>query len=245
MQERQQRYLAALEIPLWVERRPLSPEAGSLSADPSPPCPVVEPSPTLPAPSPCARPPEEERTAAWSRLQQQVATCHRCTELVTTRTQTVFGSGALTASLLIVGEAPGADEDRQGFPFVGKAGQLLTAMLAALGLSREEVYIANTLKCRPPENRNPHADEITACLPYLQQQIELLQPKVILALGRFAAQTLLQSSHTVGELRAHTHILPNTTIPVVVSYHPAYLLRSPLEKAKSWHDLTQLLPLLC
>lgn len=152
------------------------------------------------------------------------------------RTQTVFERGHRGASWFIVGEAPGEQEDRQGLPFVGAAGQLLDQMLLAAGLDLEkEVYIANVLKCRPPANRNPQAIEVQACQHYLHQQIQLVQPKMILALGRFAAQTLLDTDRSIGQLRNTVHSWRNT--PLIVSYHPAYLLRSLPEKAKAWQDL--------
>ena len=138
---------------------------------------------------------------------------------------------------MIVGEAPGADEDRQGEPFVGRAGQLLNEMLNAIGLQREQVYIANILKCRPPNNRDPKPEEAASCSPYLQRQIELIQPKVILALGRIAAQRLLQSNTSLARLRGQLHHLETTQCPLIVTYHPAYLLRSPAEKRKAWEDL--------
>ena len=172
----------------------------------------------------------------WPALQSHAAECKLC-ELHHTRTQTVFGVGNHNADWLIIGEAPGADEDRQGEPFVGRAGQLLNAMLQALGLRREDVYIANILKCRPPQNRDPKAEEVGHCLPYLQRQIQLLQPKVILALGRIAAHNLLQTNTALGRLRGKVHHIEMTPTPVIVTYHPAYLLRSPLEKRKSWEDL--------
>ncbi|HEB91962.1 MAG TPA: uracil-DNA glycosylase [Gammaproteobacteria bacterium] len=172
----------------------------------------------------------------WEALQTRVAECRLC-ELHKTRTQTVFGVGNRDADWLIIGEAPGADEDRQGEPFVGRAGQLLNAMLQALGLAREDVYIANILKCRPPQNRDPKAEEVAHCMPWLQRQIQLIQPKVILALGRIAAQNLLQTNTSLGRLRGRLHYIDMTPTPVIVTYHPAYLLRSPLEKRKSWEDL--------
>jgi DNA polymerase len=158
-----------------------------------------------------------------------------------TRTQTVFGVGDTDADLLIIGEAPGADEDRQGEPFVGRAGQLLNAMLLAIGLRRKQVYIANILKCRPPGNRDPQAEEALRCRPYLQRQLELLAPKAILALGRVSAQNLLQSNETIGRLRGRVHRFGSGGIPLVATYHPAYLLRAPEQKARSWQDLQLLL----
>jgi DNA polymerase len=138
---------------------------------------------------------------------------------------------------MVIGEAPGADEDRQGEPFVGRAGQLLTEMLRAAGFKRDDVYIANILKCRPPNNRDPRLDEVNACSSYLLRQIELLQPKLILAVGRIAAQRLLNTDETIGRLRGNVYRFGSTSVPVVVTYHPAYLLRSPLQKRKSWADL--------
>ena len=145
--------------------------------------------------------------------------------------------GNQQADWLIVGEATGGDEDRQGEPFVGRAGQLLNEMLRAIGLKREQAYIANILKCRPPGNRDPKSEEAASCSPYLLRQIELIQPKVILALGRIAAQRLLQSSTSLGRLRGQIHHLETVQCPVIVTYHPAYLLRSPAEKRKAWQDL--------
>lgn len=183
--------------------------------------------------------PVAESTSAvvtWQALQAEVANCQAC-GLAQGRTQTVFGCGAQTADLLIVGEAPGYHEDQQGEPFVGRAGQLLNAMLASIGLSREQVYIANVLKCRPPENRDPLADEIRQCTGYLERQVALLQPKVILAVGRFAAQCLLDSKATLSNLRGQLHSYRDTNIPLIVSYHPAYLLRKPSDKGKAFIDL--------
>ena len=172
----------------------------------------------------------------WEALQQQVAACQHCTELSATRSQTVFGVGNRQAEWLIIGEAPGIEEDQQGEPFVGPAGQLLNAMLAAIGLARQQVYIANVLKCRTPNNRDPHVDETAACLPYLHRQIALIQPKMILLLGRVAAQQLLGSNARMGELRGQLHRYKNN-IPMIATYHPAYLLRKPTEKRKAWEDL--------
>ena len=157
--------------------------------------------------------------------------------LHTTRTQTVFGVGNRQAELLVVGEAPGADEDRQGEPFVGRAGQLLNSMLRAMGMPRDTVYIANLLKCRPPGNRDPAPEEVRCCQPYLQRQIELLSPRALLAVGRIAAQNLLGTDTPIGKLRGAVHHYGAQRIPLIVTYHPAYLLRSPTEKRKSWKDL--------
>ena len=169
-------------------------------------------------------------------LAKHVSSCQTCS-LHRTRKQTVFGTGHHKADWLIIGEAPGADEDRQGEPFVGRAGQLLTQMLRAIGLAREEVYIANILKCRPPNNRDPLSEEVQACSSYLHHQIELLEPKIILALGRIAAQSLLQVNTPIGKMRGRLYSLDKFNIPTVVTYHPAYLLRSPKEKRKVWEDL--------
>lgn len=171
---------------------------------------------------------------AWSELQHQVAICRACA-LCETRTQTVFGVGNKHARWLLIGEAPGQNEDLQGEPFVGKAGQLLTEMLRAIGLSREEVYIANMIKCRPPNNRDPQAEEVAACNQYLQQQIRLIQPQIILAVGRIAAQNLLNTQQPLTKLRGVQQQLNG--IPLIVIHHPAYLLRSLTEKAKAWEDL--------
>jgi uracil-DNA glycosylase family 4 len=177
-----------------------------------------------------------EAGVEWPELRARVAACRRCT-LCSTRTQTVFGVGNEQADWLIVGEAPGAEEDRQGEPFVGRAGQLLNAMLRAIGLAREQVYIANVLKCRPPGNRDPAASEAAECLPYLEQQIALLKPKIMLAVGRIAAQNLLRTDVTLGRLRQQVHAFGASQVPLVVTYHPAYLLRTPTDKRKAWEDL--------
>ena len=169
-------------------------------------------------------------------LEQHVAQCQKCS-LHQSRTQTVFGVGNPDADWMFVGEAPGGEEDRQGIPFVGRAGQLLTAILSALGLERDVVYIANVLKCRPPGNRDPDGEEVMRCEPYLYRQVELVNPKIIIAMGRFGAQSLLKTHESVGKLRGKKYSYSDTGIPLVVTYHPAYLLRSPGEKRKSWSDL--------
>jgi len=208
-------YLKAMGIQQWVERKTVtaSAEVGSL----------VEPMP--------ADPP-----SVWRSLEQQVSSCTRCV-LHESRTQTVFGTGNRSAEWMIIGEAPGADEDKQGKPFVGRAGKLLNEMLFAAGYQRADVYIANILKCRPPANRDPSAEEMGCCLPYLQLQIELVQPGLILAVGRIAAQGLLQTTAPLGRLRGTVHDYGEQQIPLIVTYHPAYLLRAPLEKRKVWEDL--------
>ncbi len=180
---------------------------------------------------------------ALSSLQNEVQSCQRCS-LSQSRTQTVFGSGSANADLLLIGEAPGAEEDRKGLPFVGKAGRLLDAMLFAIGFVREQVYICNVLKCRPPNNRDPQANEVESCAPFLNAQIGIVSPKVILALGRFAAHRLLQTEAPVYKMRETINVLPGTDIPVVVTYHPASLLRNPMQKAQSWNDLCKVRQLL-
>ena len=183
-----------------------------------------------------AEPSSSFDSAAWETLRREVATCEKC-ELYKGRTQTVFGVGNPQADWLIIGEAPGAEEDRQGEPFVGRAGKLLNAMLLAIGLQREEVFIANILKCRPPNNRDPRPEEVANCKNYLRIQIEMIQPRIILAVGRVAAQNLLETDTPIGRMRGQRYQYADTGIPVVVSYHPAYLLRSPREKRKAWQDL--------
>jgi DNA polymerase len=170
----------------------------------------------------------------WDELAATVRECRLC-GLCETRTQTVFGTGDRGARLMVVGEAPGAEEDRQGEPFVGRAGMLLNAMLRAAGFDRGEVFIANVLKCRPPNNRDPSDEEAGRCLPYLRRQIELVAPAAILCVGRIAAQRLLGTDQPIGRLRGRVHDLDG--VPVIATYHPAYLLRAPSEKRKSWEDL--------
>ncbi len=206
---RRAEYLAALGLDAWVPRR--APASGS-------------------------SPPAQEPEPDWEALRARVAACTRC-GLSGTRTQTVFGVGDRHAEWLIVGEAPGAEEDARGEPFVGRAGQLLNAMLRAIGLRREAVYIANVLKCRPPANRDPAADEVAQCLPYLERQIELLRPKIMLAVGRIAAQNLLRTQAPLARLRHQVHSFGAGRVPLIVTYHPAYLLRTPADKRKAWEDL--------
>lgn len=189
-----------------------------------------------------------ERTTdemSLDELQIAVAGCHQC-DLHAGRTHTVFGTGDPAASCMIIGEAPGAEEDRKGEPFVGRAGQLLNAMLQAIGMSRDAVYIANIVKCRPPKNRDPKPEEMVACSAYLRRQIALIGPRVILAVGRVAAQHLTGSTTPIGRMRGQSYEYEDgdTRVPIVVTYHPAYLLRSPLEKRKSWEDLKRVRALL-
>jgi DNA polymerase len=179
----------------------------------------------------------------WGELERSVAACTTC-ELSTTRTRTVFGTGHRAAEWMLVGEAPGMEEDARGEPFVGQAGRLLDNMLAAIGLTRagttpQSVYIANVLKCRPPGNRNPAPGEVAACDPFLRRQIELVNPKLVLVMGRFAAQSLLGTDASIASLRGKVHHIEvaGRSVAVVVTYHPAYLLRSLADKAKSWADL--------
>lgn len=186
---------------------------------------------------------DSDRDQRLQVIDEQVRGCTKC-ELHRGRTQTVFGQGSATARLVFVGEAPGFEEDRQGLAFVGKAGQLLTKMIEAMGLTRDEVYICNTVKCRPPNNRTPTADEILACNPYLSQQLEIIQPEMIVALGAPAAKTLLNTAETIGRLRGRFHEYyysgiagSGPSVPVMPTFHPAYLLRSPEEKRKAWEDL--------
>jgi DNA polymerase len=179
-------------------------------------------------------PPETE--IHWDALKAEVLSCTKCT-LHSTRTQGVFGVGNRRAEWLVIGEAPGAEEDRRGEPFVGRAGQLLNAMLAAIGLPREQVFIANVLKSRPPNNRDPKPDEVAACLPFLMRQIALLQPRLMLAVGRIAAQNLLATDMPLGRLRGQVHSFGELNTPLIVTYHPAYLLRTPADKRKAWEDL--------
>jgi DNA polymerase len=222
-QERRQQYLDALGIDRWVPRAARVKSAAPLSASAAPP--AAGASAVAPVP----------QAAAWEALRLQVQACTRC-PLHLTRTQGVLGVGPKRADWLVIGEAPGAEEDRRGEPFVGAAGQLLDAMLRAIGLDRgTNVYIANVLKSRPPGNRDPKPEEVAACLPYLERQIELLRPKIMLAVGRIAAQNLLRTEAPLGRLRGQLHRFGDT--PLVVTYHPAYLLRTPAEKRKAWEDL--------
>jgi uracil-DNA glycosylase len=212
MTPNQQRAYSALGLgPLWQTRPPLPIVAG----------------------------PADDAALSWEELATRVSDCQRC-GLCSSRRQTVFGVGPHDARLLIVGEAPGQEEDASGEPFVGQAGKLLDQMLAAIGLNRlEHVFIANVLKCRPPGNRNPEPTEVAACTPYLQRQIALLQPQLILVMGRFAAQSLLATDATIASLRErqHAYLLAGQNVPVVVTYHPAYLLRNLPDKSKAWADL--------
>jgi DNA polymerase len=221
MMDRRSLFLREMGIEQWALRTP-PPHAGAES---------------IPAPSGADT--QLAPASAWLPLQAEVAGCQACA-LCQTRTQTVFGIGAQPADWVIVGEAPGAEEDASGEPFVGQAGKLLDNMLASIGLRRGvQVFITNVLKCRPPGNRDPQPEEIEQCRPFLQHQLLLLQPKIILVAGRFAAQTLLSSEEAIGKLRGRVHHLDldGRQVPLVATYHPAYLLRNPAEKAKVWADL--------
>jgi len=246
-------------------RTPAAPPAPMVEAAPAqPPRVTAQPAQEAPLPVataarvvPMAKPvasdgrasrPEGVERMDWAQLETAVASCRAC-GLCAGRTNTVFGVGSQHAQWMVIGEAPGENEDRQGEPFVGQAGKLLDNMLAAIGLSRQAddaadattnggkkgVYIANVLKCRPPSNRNPQPEEITQCEPYLRRQVALLRPKIILAMGRFAVQSLLKTNEPIGKLRGRVHEYEG--VPVVVTYHPAYLLRALHEKAKAWDDL--------
>ena len=179
---------------------------------------------------------------AWQRIQEEVRGCTAC-GLAKTRRRTVFGVGARTAPLMIIGEAPGAEEDARGEPFVGQAGRLLDLMLAEIGLARgADVFICNVLKCRPPGNRNPAPDEVAACAGFLEAQVRLVRPRAVLLLGGFAVRAILQTEASVGSQRGKVHhrTIGGVELPIVVSYHPAYLLRNPADKHKSWDDLLRL-----
>jgi uracil-DNA glycosylase family 4 len=210
MNRNQNAYLAAMGISEW-----------QLKTQPSALEPVLDQKPQL--------------DLDWDGLKQAVAACTAC-GLHGSRTQTVFGVGNREADLMIVGEAPGFYEDQQGEPFVGRAGQLLTAMLAAIKLPRQQVYIANILKCRPPNNRDPQPEEVSLCTPFLNRQIELIQPKLILAVGRIAAHYLLNKKTALTQLRGQIYRYGKNETPLIVTYHPAYLLRNPRDKAQAWQD---------
>jgi DNA polymerase len=215
---RRRQYLDALGITRWEPRHATVSAARETPAEP-----VLSKAPG-----------DTGNTRDWAELEAEVRACTKCS-LHKTRTQTVFGVGHRHAKWMFIGEAPGADEDRQGEPFVGRAGQLLNAILFAMGLKREEVYISNVLKCRPPGNRDPQPEEVAQCEPYLIRQIELIRPQLIVALGRHAAHSLLKTEVPLGKLRGQKLSYHGT--PLFVTYHPAYLLRSPADKRKVWDDL--------
>jgi DNA polymerase len=220
-------YLEALDIAVWEPRCAPAPST-------RPETPSISSAAMPGAAAPALDAPADAGALDWEPLARTVAACRRC-GLHATRTQTVFGVGNRAAQWLFIGEAPGADEDRQGEPFVGRAGQLLNAMIEALGLKREEVYIANVLKCRPPGNRDPQSNEVECCEPYLVRQIELIRPRLIVALGRHAAHSLLKTEAPLSRLRGQRLSYRGT--PLVVTFHPAYLLRNPADKRRAWDDL--------
>jgi len=228
-QQKRSAYLEALGIQEWRSRVSSSGQAVELTEE------NILPQ-KVPAQAPISEVTSSVGNLDWERLEKHVSSCTAC-ELHQCRTQTVFGVGHRKAQLLIIGEAPGANEDKQGLPFVGRAGQLLDSMLRAIGLSREEVYIANILKCRPPNNRDPKPEESIKCTPFLQRQIDLIKPKVILGVGRIAAHNLLNTTESLGKLRGREHQYSPHNIPMYITYHPAYLLRSPREKRKAYEDL--------
>lgn len=227
-QQRRLYYLQTMGIEVW-ERRQAAPVLYSETI------PQAEPA-TTPHSAVINTSADVSTTDAldWDTLEARVLQCTQC-GLHISRTQAVFGVGNRQATFMVVGEAPGAEEDRQGEPFVGRAGKLLNEMLRAIGLKREEVYIANVLKCRPPHNRDPLPAEVNACEPYLHRQIDLIMPKVVLAVGRIAAHNLLKTTTNLNGLRGRVHSYRD--IPLVITYHPAYLLRTPLDKRKAWDDL--------
>ena len=222
--------------PVWQLRVPSAavPVGQAATAQPAAAPPLAEAVPAI-VPVPDSAFVAPSGAMGWEELAASVAACRQC-RLCAARKQAVLGVGDRNADWLFVGEGPGAEEDARGEPFVGQAGKLLDNMLAAIGLKRgADVYIANAVKCRPPENRTPAPEEIAACSPYLVRQIELIRPKLIVALGRPAAQTLLQTDVRIGAARGRLHDYRG--VPLVVSYHPAYLLRSPQDKARAWEDL--------
>jgi uracil-DNA glycosylase family 4 len=235
---RRHRYLQAMQVDVWLSRA----RSAQLAADTAVGAPDAIAPAGLAAKAHVTTLVEGAEVAAMglAELEITVAGCQRC-DLHSTRQRTVFGTGDSHARCMIIGEAPGAEEDRRGEPFVGRAGQLLNAMLRAIGMSREAVYIANIIKCRPPKNRDPKPEERSACSTYLRRQIALVEPRVILALGRVAAQHLAGSTLAIGRMRGQSYFYAagdgSARIPIVVTYHPAYLLRAPLEKRKSWEDL--------
>ena len=212
-------YLKAMGIDVWIERSPSLKSVQPVSEA------TAEPETSL-----------DIESLDWQALRSVVAECQNC-ELAKTRSQTIFGAGKQTASLMILGDAPTEEDEQQGEPFSGEPGKLLTAMLKAMGYKRSDVYILNTVKCKTAQNKEPSVDEAISCEPYLIRQINLLQPELILALGNFTAQRLLKTKSTLGRLRGQLHHVDGINAPIVVSYHPAYLLRAANEKRKAWEDL--------
>ncbi|MBN1684709.1 MAG: uracil-DNA glycosylase [Gammaproteobacteria bacterium] len=225
--EKKLAYLDAMGIEVWrlrdkQEQKPHQPEIQ-----------IGAPITTIPHP----KAPRNANNPGWDELAEKVSTCTLC-ELSQTRTHVVFGAGNAHADLMIIGEAPGANEDKQGKPFVGRAGTLLTNMLRAIGINREDIFITNILKCRPPGNRDPKPLEVELCTPYLKQQIAMIAPKLIVAVGRIAAHFLLNTDESMSKIRGKMHYYEN--IPLIATYHPAYLLRSPAQKAKAYDDLLKI-----
>jgi uracil-DNA glycosylase len=229
MDSRRLAYLNALDIDVWTRRTLSGASPGAQDVVARTQAAAEASAPSLDAGG------SNPAHMSWDDLAAAVRKCTLCA-LHATRTQSVFGVGDRSAQWMVIGEAPGMDEDRQGEPFVGRAGQLLNSMLRAIGLAREQVFIANILKSRPPHNRDPRPEEVRACLPYLYRQIELVNPTLLLCVGRIAAQTLLETTDPIGKLRGVVHRIAADR-PMVVTYHPAYLLRSPGEKRKAWADL--------
>jgi DNA polymerase len=217
-----------------------APAVVARAAPPAAPVPAVPAVVAKPVPAVAMKPlADGVERMDWAALQETAAACQAC-DLCAQRKKSVFGVGDVQANWMVIGEAPGEEEDAQGEPFVGQSGQLLDNMLKAVGLSRKAqgdagVYIANAIKCRPPGNHNPSAQELATCAPYLARQVALVQPKIILLMGRFAVQSVLQTTEPLGKLRGQVHT--HQGVPVVVTYHPAYLLRNPADKAKAWADL--------
>jgi DNA polymerase len=227
----------AVETPGRAPLKP-TPISAPRAVSPATPASAVD-APAAPASAPQSPLAKGIAQMDWPQLEAAVAECRAC-GLCESRRHTVFGAGSVSADWMVVGEAPGESEDREGQPFVGPAGELLDNMLRAVGRSRagsgvQGAYIANVLKCRPPSNRNPQPAEVAQCAPYLARQVALLQPKIILAMGRFAVQSLLQTDEPIGKLRGRVHHYQG--VPVIVTYHPAYLLRTPTDKTKAWADL--------
>jgi len=225
--------------PQWTLREPASVRRGEKKPAPEIKATPLEERPSAPAPTPDAERAPQIAQMGWDELHQSIAACRACA-LCAQRKQAVPGVGDRNADWLFIGEGPGAEEDERGEPFVGQAGKLLDAMLAAVDLKRgEDVYIANAVKCRPPGNRTPEAPEMAACLPYLKRQIALIQPKLIVLLGRAAAHSVLGVETSLSSLRGKPLTFGNEeqTVPVVVTYHPAYLLRTLPDKSKAWEDL--------
>ncbi len=240
-QERIER-LQVMGVTVWQERgkRPSASKASATTVrakEPSKPAPVPSRVPDTPKVEVLQDAPKPDASAMdWQQLRAAVSSCRACA-LCETRAKPVFGAGDQNAQVMLVGEAPGAEEESRGEPFAGSAGQLFDAMLMAIGLKRSSVFVSNVVKCRAPGNRDPNSSEASQCSSYLERQIELVNPGVIIAVGRVAAQNLLQSNASLGKMRGKVHEFGDAKIPTVVTYHPSYLLRSPEYKRKAWEDL--------